>query len=127
MTQTLGELLQANIERNNGMISREAHMASIRKSHELAKKSLAMNFMLDNWKLEVIYKIQLEETVILNTKAHHSGLYFFDAESLQKAMRSPEGESFKNWIRENGLKAIYSSDHDGCGRESWATITLTPI
>ncbi|MEG1036674.1 MAG: hypothetical protein RSN61_21310 [Chryseobacterium sp.] len=128
MPQTLGERLQANINRNNGMISREEHLKSLENNQKQAIKSLARNFIIEKWKLEIIYKIQREELVSVDTRdcRGFSGMYFSNIASLNESMISPEWTAFIQWITDNGLTVRYNEGYDDGGRESWVTLYFKP-
>lgn len=129
MQNNLGDILKANIERNNGMITREAHNVQLRRTFEEQKKTMALHYLFDLWKLTIIHKIELEEAIVLDSRKINSliGGYICHIHETAEIFGSAAGVEFKNWLKNNGLKMEMSEDHDGCGRESWISFSFSPI
>jgi hypothetical protein len=104
----------------------------IQKNQKKTTEDKILNMVRDTqmkvWQLLIEQKINDRETnIAFSLRHHHDHCYLNHYEyktNIASLLNTPEGASFVQWLQNNGLTYSISKDHDGCGMESWDTLTI---
>lgn len=124
---SLAQTLQASIDQKNAAAA-AAMAAANTPSVEQQADTIMRHAQLEIWKAMITADINNNRTDIylaLRSKSPHAYLTDYKYRSnLQTLLNTKEGQSFIEWLDNNGLSYVISDAHDGMGIESWQNIRI---